>query len=263
MNVLIKRTTKVIFAVLFLALIFNYGCLNQEKQTKENRWIAQSGMVIESNASAIVISAPNCTACDFADYVLMIVDREAPGIAPTEIERLDHASPKARALISRYKIEKLPVVILQKETEWDPRMLSLWSAQFGTLEDDNSLILRDIYPPYYDLKSGQLKGFVTIKLIVNKSCTECYDVDSFTNDMISVFKFIATKKEIDIESDEGKQFVAQYHIDKIPTFALSSDAAEYPGFNDFWLSKNNTIESDGWFVFRAVDQLGAYYIKLE
>jgi len=250
---------------LIMILLLVFGCVAEETEVQEeDKWTVSEGDIpaLTRNATAVLIEAPNCPNCDYADYILYSVQTEELGTDIIDVTRLSHNSTEAKLLIDRYGIEKLPALILNKDTEWDHRILSLWSAQMGTFENDNALILRDVFPPYYDLETEEFKGFVEIKLVVNKSCTECYDVNAFANDMISTFKFVAEKQEIDAESETGQELIAKYNITQIPTYIINEDALEYPDFEDFWVSKGNTKEGDGWMVFRAVDQLGANYITL-
>jgi len=250
---------------LVMVLFLVFGCVAEETETvEENQWaVSEEDVdVLTKNATAVLIEAPDCPSCDYADYILYIVQTEELGTDIIDVTRLDYNSTEAKLLIERYEIKHVPALILHKETEWDHRTLSWWSAQIGTFENDNSLIMRDVFPPYYDLETGEFKGFVEIKLLVNKSCTECYDVNAFANDMISTFKFVAEKQEIDAESEAGQELIAEYNITQIPTYIVNEEALEYPDFEDFWMSNSNTIEGDGWMVFRAVDQLGANYITL-
>ena len=248
-----------------MAMLLVFGCVDQLEtiEEKKDRRVDREDMIVSPNATAILIEAPDCFSCDYADYILFVVQTESLGTDIVDVTRLSHNSTEAGLLMDRYEIEELPVLILKKNTDWDHRTLSWWEAQIGSFEDDTSLVIRDVYPPYYDLETEEFIGFVEFKLLVDNSCTECYNVNQLADDMITTFKLIAEKEEIDIQSEEGKELIERYNITKIPTFIVNNDIVEYPGFKEFWLSTGNTIGEDGWIVFRTVEDLGAYYITLE
>jgi len=146
--------------ILLLVLIFVFGCIEQKTGADEGKgkWVAtETGMFLTPNATAIVIEAPDCFACDYADYILLVSEREDLGTRITNITRLSHNSTQAKLLISRYKIGKVPVLILKKDTEWDHRMLSWWNSAIGTYETERTLVMREVYPPYYDLETGEFR----------------------------------------------------------------------------------------------------------
>lgn len=241
--------------ILLLVLIFVFGCIEQKTGADEGKgkWVAtETGMFLTPNATAIVIEAPDCFACDYADYILLVSEREDLGTRITNITRLSHNSTQAKLLISRYKIGKVPVLILKKDTEWDHRMLSWWNSAIGTYETERTLVMREVYPPYYDLETGEFRGFVEIRVLVNKSCTVCYDANAAADEIISAFKLIATKEEIDVGSEEGRELIERYGITDDSGYIMNSDALEYPGFEEFWVSEGNTIEEDGWLVSRKI-----------
>ena len=144
------------------------------------------------------------------------------------------------------------------QTEEIPKEENRWIADDVQLQN----LEEDLYDIYGNDSYDEETRVVSVILLLNSSCMECYNVNQFVDEMGSTFGFVAAQEEIEIETEEGKELVENYNITKIPTFILSEEALGYPGFEDFWTSKNNTIE-DGWLVFRAVEELGAYYISLD
>ena len=63
----------------------------------------------------------------------------------------------------------------------------------------------------------------------------------------------------DINSTEGSALIKKYNITEIPTILYSPETSVYPHFAEAWINQSNTVESDGWFVFRAVDKVGEVY----
>ena len=69
------------------------------------------------------------------------------------------------------------------------------------------------------------------------------------------------EKTLDISSAEGKNLVSKYKIEKIPATVISLDADAYPALKQVWIDPRQgvgTIESDGWYVFRATEAMGTW-----
>ena len=52
----------------------------------------------------------------------------------------------------------------------------------------------------------------------------------------------------------------RYKITKLPTILLSPDVAQYTNLQKIW-NGVGTIEQDGWYVFREMQQLGGAVYK--
>ena len=239
--------------VFLLVLSFIVGCITPPVQVvntsvvSSDRWLAKEGIAYTKNATAIVIEAPNCSNCDYANYVLQQIQTDALGTDIIQIRKVDYGSSEGNLLISYYQIDKLPTLILKKNGEWDQRTLQTWSENTGTFEGDGALVLRQVYPPYYDVKTGEIKGIVKFMLIINGSDAEANaTADALSNQ----FKFIYVKNELNASSPEAQRIMMEYNLSKVPAVLLSPDAAVYPGFKDAWLKANNTVEKDGTFVLR-------------
>jgi len=61
----------------------------------------------------------------------------------------------------------------------------------------------------------------------------------------------------DISSPQGKDLIAKYNITKAPTLLISPEAKAYDTLTQVW-TEVGTVESDGWYVFRATEQMGNY-----
>lgn len=238
--------------VFLLVLAILLGCISQSPpETKptmtSSKWIVKEGLSYGRNATAIIIEAPNCTSCDYYRYVLSDMEGSALGTDIVDVRSLPYGSSEANLLMEYYKIEKLPTLILKKNDEWDYRTLGMWADKMGTLEGDNALVLREVYPPYYDVKTGEVKGLVSMVLLVNGSDTEA----AAAADAVALqYKFVYRKKELNASDAEAQRTMASYNITKLPAVLISPDAADYPGFTQAWLDANKTVEKDGTFVLR-------------
>ncbi|MFH1221816.1 MAG: hypothetical protein V1492_01890 [Candidatus Micrarchaeota archaeon] len=252
-----------LFAFL-LVLSFIAGCVMQQIQTPANsnvssrwilnapevknsgKWIAQAPQA-RDNVTALVITAPNCEKCVGADLVLANYEQEIAGSEKLDKRRIDPGSDQGKELIQRYRIEKLPTLLLMRNDAWDYITFSNWLNGSGTMEADNTLVLRKVQLPYYDVKTGQVQGMVHIMLLVNGSNSAA----SATADaMAASYNLVYTKLELNASSIEAQQAMTTYNIAKLPAILISPEAAVYPGFTQAWLAANNTIEKDGTFVLR-------------
>jgi hypothetical protein len=166
-------------------------------------------------------------------------------------------STEAQALIARYNITKLPTLLLSAS---DTELYPIYT-QLKKLSDvrDNWLILRDILPPYVDLSANHtVRGLVHVVFLINSSCTACFNATGLS-DYISQSSGLAVinRTTYEINSTAGQALLAKYNITKIPTLIYSPEAKHYSNFERIWKNQSSTVESDGWFVFRAHHLLGS------
>jgi hypothetical protein len=169
---------------------------------------------------------------------------------------------RARDLIAKYNITKLPALFLLAE---DAAAYPIYDS-LKTVGDvaDEWWILRTVVPPYVDLAANHTEvGIVRAVFLVNSSCSDCFDVKGLSDYIAGQSGiFIANTSVYEINSTEGKAMAAEYNITAIPALLYSPDAKYYPMFDENWKNLNNTIESDGWYVFRAHEALQSTYQKI-
>jgi hypothetical protein len=259
-------TVCVLLIIVIIATIA-YIYMSQEPEEERDQWVAEGTEILSPNTTAIILKHEGCDTCrNSAEAIVEGLKRDGANLG-TEIvavETVYDSTEMGRALVTKYNITKLPTVILKKEGQWDGRILSLWFSDAGTVEDDGSLVYREVIPPYYDTTAGSVEGEVEFIYIVDESCEECYNVTLFTLDLVAVFEmYVESESRYDISSVEGKAIASQYNITMIPTFLVSNDASVYPGFEDFWFRYKSTKEEDGWYVFRDVDEIDVEYVQLD
>ena len=212
---------------------------------KENR--------IVGKVSINIINPSNCDLCTGAQLVFENLIRAGIGIE--EYKELNEVG--AKNLIQKYKITKLPALIASSElSKYDGIKNAFKSV--GSVENDGSYVLRNVDPPYKDLTTGQVKGLVNVRYLVDESCSSCYDVKTF-GQILSRNLGIKIKNEnnIDFKTTEGKKLIETYAIKKLPAIIISSDVKEYPGAFKV-LEGVGSVENDGSYVFRNNEVLGNY-----
>jgi len=211
---------------------------------------------IKGKVTALTISAASCTNCF---NISQIVDQlKSAGIIISSEQTVDSTSAEGKELIGKYKIEKVPTIIFNKEAlEYDV-VSQVWS-QVGTEESDGKLVLRFVNPPYVNTSTGKTDGLVTMTMLYDKNCTECFNASVFKELFTQSFSMQVEKEEmLDIESNKGKYLISKYNITAVPTVVLSKEAGAYPNLAQAWESVG-IAEKDGTFTFRNVALLKSYF----
>ncbi len=202
----------------------------------------------------IAIEAENCDLCENVSSYLSFFELNM-GVVFKEKKTLFSGDEEAIALIREYNVTRLPTFLIDSGIEHygiEQQLLA-----FMTKEDDGWYVFREPYPPYLDVEDNDaLRGNITFIELTDSTCEDCYN----TTDVISVITdsygmYVSGGIGYDISTPEGMELVERYDITFVPTFLLSEEASYYPDFVDVWEYNGNTVDSDGWFVFRNSNQL--------
>lgn len=213
---------------------------------------------IKGKVTVIVLQDNTCDKCFNISQISNQLTQL--GINMASEKTVEAKSSEGKELISKYKIEKVPTLIFNKEAlEYDV-IKQVWS-QVGSEESDSNLVLRIISPPYLNVSTGKIDGIVEITYLSDKTCSECYNA-SMVKDLLkqSFTMEFGTEKEVDIADTKGKSLLEKYKIELVPTVILSADAAAYPTLGQAW-PQAGTIEKDGTFVFRSLQLLEGQIYK--
>lgn len=209
--------------------------------------------------TATILTDPSCSQC--LDPKLTIEAYKKAGIKITEEREIVWNSQEGQNLISQYKIKKLPTFLFSSDVDFYDSVKSNW-LRIGTIEQDKVYIARNLFLPYRDLEKGQIVGLVNLIYMADASCTDCYSAEQVQKPILTrgFGVGLASERSVDVNSSEGQGLVSQYKITKVPTILLSPDADQYVSLKNVWQSVG-TIESDGWYVFREMQQLGGITYK--
>ncbi len=207
---------------------------------------------IKGKVSVTVLEEPACKEC--FDVKLLTQQLELAGVKIVEQKTVEAKSEEGKQIITKYKITKVPTLIFSKDALDYEVITQVWE-QVGTQEQDGMLVLRTINPPYINVSSGKTEGLVSLTIIADQNCTECYNAsvikELFQQNINLYFK---TEETVDAASAKGKLMIKKYAIDVIPTVILSKEVKAYPNFEVAWEAVG-TEEKDGMFVFRNVPML--------
>ena len=175
---------------------------------------------------------------------------------------MEKDSKEGQGLIKKYTLERLPTLILSKDLDVYGIEIIKAMNQVGSVEEDGSYITRDIALPYLDLNANKVIGLVSMTVLVDDSCSECYDPDEFHKPILQRMGVVFKDEErVDISSSKGKALVEKYNIQKVPTVILEGDVEEYPALVNAWIEVG-TVESDGTYIFRKVEVAQRVYNDL-
>lgn len=206
-----------------------------------------------------ILTDSSCSQC--LDPKLTIDSYKKAGIKITDEREITWNSLEGQRIVSQYKITKVPTFVLSSDVDFYDNVKNNWS-QIGTVEQDKTYVARNLFLPYRDLEKGQILGLLDIIYLTDSTCTNCYDP-------IKVQKAIliqgygvgfGSERTVDVNSGAGQSLKDKYKITKVPTILLSPTADKYVSLKGVW--KNvGTVESDGFYVFREMQQLGNIVYK--
>ena len=209
--------------------------------------------------TAVVITDPSCTQC--VDPKTMVESFKQTGVKVKDLKEFAWDSTDGQNIINQYKITKIPTLIFSSDIDLYDSVKSVWS-KIGTVEKDKTYVARSLPLPYRDLTTGQIAGLVDITYLTDSSCPDCYDAKGVQKPILTNNYKVALRSEqtVDASSPEGQTLIAKYAITKVPTILMSPGIDQYASLKKVWTSVG-TVETDGWYVFTALDQLGSITYK--
>lgn len=176
------------------------------------------------------------------------------GISVVSEQNIDLATAEAKTMIDKYKIKKIPAMIMTPEALEYSVVAEAWPG-VGTQAENGMLVLTETPPPYRSLPDNQVHGLVTITYVTDKSCNECYNASIHKEVLAQGFGMqFKAEKTADISTKAGRDLVSKYGLKYAPTLLLDKEANEYKQFAEAW-AEVGTQEADGTFVFRTVNNL--------
>ena len=177
-------------------------------QTEEDARPAEIEITVISDASCTDCSDPQTTV-DTIKTANVNVDSQTD---------LDYSDASAQALIDKYNLQYIPAVIITGE------IAKSGSTIMGGVKADDALIFDTPNPVYLDLSTGEYRGRVQAKLIVNSDCTDCYDLSTFLTTLGELMSITSTTEELSDASED----VEKYDLSEVPAIIFSGDLDLYP-----------------------------------
>lgn len=208
---------------------------------------------------ATILTDPACTQC--VDPKLTVEAYKKAGIKITDQKVISWNSLEGQQIISQYKITKVPTFLLSSDVDFYDSVKANWT-RIGTIEQDKTYVARNLFLPYRDLGEGQIVGLVDVIYLTDFTCSNCYDPFKVQKPILTQGYGVGLRSErtVDVNSSEGQSLKNKYKITQVPTIILSPDVDQYVNLKNVW--KNvGTVESDGWYVFSGMQQLGGVVYK--
>ena len=206
---------------------------------------------VQGRVTATIIKDDTCEQC--ADLSPILTSLQQLGIVIVSEDELDRSTAKGKALIEKYDIKVLPTLLFSKDLESYGNEITTNWFQVGTVENDGTYITRTSNPPFINLTTNKVQGLVTMIKLLDKSCVDCYDPNDFHKPILERMGVVfEQEKSVDISSAQGKDLIAKYKIDQVPTILLTGDVETYPVLVRAWQTVG-TKETDGTYIFRKVE----------
>lgn len=201
-----------------------------------------------------LIEKEDCAKCfSFRQYVSQLGQ---VGVTLGSTAMLDAGDEEAQRLIAERGITRLPALIISGDIAEYPAILEALRASFA-LQSDGSYLNKITSPPYYSLESQSVVGLVTLTLLSDAACPDCYDVSAHKAILPRFGVVIGVEKALDVSSAEGKALIAAYNISKVPTMMLSGDAQLYAALMSVW-PQVGRVAADSSMIFTQVESMGTY-----
>lgn len=207
---------------------------------------------LQGQVSIIEITESSCDFCTSLSFIG--TGFAESGVLISDWKKVEYNSVEGKEVISKYNIKKVPTILISNDIDHYEGVKEGLIA-IGAEEKQGYYALHSTVPPYRDLTTNKIAGLVELIMLIDNSCSDCYDVN--TNKKILTQFGIRIEKEntYDITSAEGKNLISKYDIDKVPIIILSPDAKEYDSFVQAWNSVG-TKEDDGWYIMRRPEGIG-------
>lgn len=190
-----------------------------------------------------VIKNSKCADCFDASAVVKYITSGKLNV--TAQKTLEFDSSGGRALLGKYKISKVPAIIVTGELDKS----GLQGQDFDKNQD--ALVMSKITPPYTNAANGNIEGRVVLFSLKDGSCVKCNDMELLISQIKASGISVSVQKNITSGSDEGKALIAKYKLDFAPALILSKDAAVYDIIQKVW-PHIGSKETDGSYVLRTV-----------
>lgn len=196
-----------------------------------------------SRPAEIELSIIECEEC--SDISSIVESVKSQNVEVISEETLDVNSERAKELISKYNIQKLPTVLVFGEIDNDKINLE---SNFELKND--ALVFSKVDAPFLDLSSNQIKGLVEVIEIIDSSCKECVPLSYIPLSFVEAGVAISDWKKVEYNSVDGKKFIEKFGISKVPSVLISKEIDYYESISQS-LSQLDPSEKQGFYALHS------------
>ena len=229
-------------AAIVILLIYNNVQVGQLGSAISQKLVEAEEAARPAELKLVTIVDKGCNDC--FDITSVVESIKKANVKITGEENLDLSSVEARELIGKYKIARIPTVLLSGELD---------RAEISSLERrDDVLLFTQATLPFTDALTGNVLGRVSVMTVKDPSCEKCTDtapiLDLFRQSGIK----IVSEKVVERSSDEGKWMIKNYSLKVLPTLVFSSDLELYSSDLVRNWEMYGSIEADGSYIIRDI-----------
>lgn len=255
LNFELKLLSSMVLSVLFfVSLVIGAVAFGQTNALLNEKMAENEEATRPAELELTIIQDLKCEDC--FDLQILVEDIQKQNVKIVAEEAVDVLSEKGQELVEKFNIKQVPTLIISGELDKELSLKNIWPTIGEVM--DKTFVLRQIGTPYVELDSGEVHGRVSLTILTDTSCTECYD-PTVHKGILQRYGWPTNSQEvIDRQDAAGQALIQKYNIELMPTIILEGDIDAYQALKQLWPIVG-TIEADGAYVFReGVKQMGAY-----
>ncbi len=234
-HTLANFNTYLVVALVIILAVSLYFTLSVPITKKE------AAKVIPPREITLTVLGSDCEDCFNISTAIDFL-KQQKDINITEVKEI--SIEESTEMVGKYNITRLPALLITGNIS------NLTIPNFDAKED--ALMFDKAPAPYYDVAEKRVKGKVTLVMLEDKSCKECFNMSLIVDQLKQVGIKMTSEQTIEADSIEGKGLIDKYKIERIPTLIFNKEALEYEVVKQVW-EQVGTEESDGKLVLRLVN----------
>jgi len=253
-----KKSLKIDLNALLLIVLFILILSGLITVVKYNSYLSKVMAAAEeqkrpSSLEVLWIVDSECDNCaDFQPFINLLEKNQN---VEFKVKKIEYNSDLGKELVTKYKIEKVPNMIIKGETK-RKNVLADWIS-LGRWQDDD-FVFTSIKAPYRETNSGKIKGEFELIYLTKEECQACYDVTVHSSILDRLAMKPTNTVKLSSSSEKGKTMIEKYKIEKVPTIILKGDLSAFPQFLKLW-GQVGSVEKDGSYIFRKTELMGGYW----
>jgi len=172
----------------------------------------------------IKLTASECEDC--FDIEKAVTALKNQNVNVTEERVLDMDATDAQELIKKYRIQKIPSLIITGELNKSESVMNFYEKN-GIVIDANTSVYSNIQPPYYDISQGKVIGRVVFLNIIDSSCEQCLSLEQVENALTQAGVRVVKTAPYEYDSKDGKELIAEYGVTRIPAMLIAQEIDVY------------------------------------
>ncbi len=242
-----------VFALILASAAITFVLFAKDNEILNKKLAATAEANRPANLDITVVADKTCADCYDLSSIIGQISKE--NVKINSNQNIDSASDQGKQLVAQFGIKKLPTFLVSGELTRNAKLANFF-AQAGDTTG-TTFVFRQVGGPYVDTATGKIKGRTNLVMLLDVTCSQCYDVTQHES-ILRQFGMQPTSKVVDIKSAEGVALKNKYGIKLVPTFVLTGDVASYPDFKTVW-PQVGVVAYDGAYVFtKGVPSMGTY-----